>query len=189
MPSLRVTLFLLLLLLPAVAAAQSDVIEARFWKGSTSVDANPGKPMWRKARPVVFQHDWRGDELVGHRTMVRALWTADALWLLFGCAYDTLTISPDPQPTKETDRLWAISDVAEAFIAPNPADIMRYKEFQVSPAGQWIDLHIDRDTKNHDPAWSSGFRSVARIDAPTNTWWAEMAIPLKAFAEIGRAHV
>lgn len=175
-----VILSVLLLLLPATAAGD-DTIEARFWIGPTSLDARLDKPMWRKARPVMFQRDWRGDPLVGHETLVRALWTADELWLLFQCGYDNLTISQEPQTAKETDKLWAVSDVAEAFIAPNSGDIMRYKEFQVSPAGQWIDLHIDRDTKNHDAKWDSGFRSAARIDSSRNIWWAEMVIPLNAF--------
>ncbi len=167
-------------MLPILAAAQ-DNIEARFWNGKTSLDAHLNKPMWKRARPVSFQHDWRGDLLVGHETTVRALWTATDLWLLFGCTYDNLTISPEPQTAKETDRLWAVSDVAEAFIAPNPGDIMRYKEFQVSPAGQWVDLHIDRETNNHDAKWDSGFRTAARIISTSGIWWAEMAIPLKAF--------
>jgi len=170
-----------LFLFGAALAVAGDTIEARLWIAPTTLDARLVKPMWKKARPVTFRHDWRGDALVGHETTVRALWTADELWLLFQCGYDNLTISQDPQAAKETDKLWDISDVAEAFIAPNPGDIMRYKEFQVSPVGQWIDLHIDRETKNHDATWHSGFRSVARIDAPGNTWWAEMAIPLKAF--------
>ncbi len=176
------------LLLPGASGAQRDVktqdtIEAMFWKGEATLDGRPDKLMWKKARPIAFQHDWRGDLLVGNLTTVRSVWTTDALWLLFSCAYDSLTISPDPQAEKETDRLWAISDVAEVFIAANPGDLMRYKEFQVSPMGQWIDLHIDREAspKNHDAKWDSGFRSIARIDSGGQTWWAEIAIPLKAF--------
>lgn len=177
-----IALFFLFAPTPGKEKPPKDSIEAPFWKGPTALDARADKPMWRHSRPVVFQHDWRGDPLVGNQTTVRALWTADELWLLFGCGYEALTISPQPQTSRETDRLWAISDVAEAFIAPNPGDILRYKEFQVSPAGEWVDLHIDRETKKHDVKWDSGFRTAARIDAGNQTWWGEMAIPLKAFA-------
>ena len=181
----RRLLFLVLLLSgPCVfgqKATTTDTIEARFWSGKPTLDARPDKPLWRKARPVIFQHDVNGDPLVNHLTVVRAAWTADELWLLYACSYDTLTIGPDPQTSKETNRLWEVSDVAEVFIAPNPGDILRYKEFQVSPAGQWVDLEIDREAKKYDATWNSGFRSATRIDSARRVWWAEMAIPLRAF--------
>ena len=159
----------------------TDTIEALYWSGPVELDARPDKPIWRKTRPIAFQHDWRGDPLVGNMTVVRAAWTDEDLWLLFTCVYDTLKVGPDPQTTRETERLWTVSDVAEVFIAPNPGDLMRYREFQVSPMGQWIDLSIDRDSKSHDTKWDSGFRSVARVDSGSQTWVAELAIPLKAF--------
>jgi hypothetical protein len=184
--SLILQLVLICLLVPGLAVAQkrqqhTDTIQARFWNGPTSLDARPDKPMWRKARPITFQHNNMGEELVGHFTTVRAVWTKDELWLLFSCGYDNITIGPGAQTAKETSELWDRSDVAEAFIAPNPGDIMRYKEFQVSPAGEWVDLHIDRETANHDASWDSGYRVAARIDSGSQTWWGEMAIPLKSF--------
>lgn len=161
---------------------QTDLIQAPFYKGATSLEARPEHAMWKKAGSVTFQHDALGDSLVDHRTTVRALWTADTLWLLFSCNYDQkLTIGKDAQTAKETNKLWEMSDVAEAFIAPNPAEMTRYKEFQLSPVGQWVDLDIDATTKNHDASWDSGFRSAARIDEGDHVWYALMAIPLKAF--------
>lgn len=177
---MRFVIAFLLLLLPALAVAQ-NIIEARFWDKEAALDGRPDKRMWKKAHAVFFQHDWRGDPLVGHETTVRARWTADTLWLLFQCGFDELTISANPRSSKETERLSAISDVAEVFIAPSPGDVLRYKAFQVSPVGQWVDLHVDRETESHDATWDSGFRSVVHIDSGSSTWWVEMAIPLKAF--------
>lgn len=137
--------------------------------------------MWKNAMPVFFQHDTNGDPYVGNATTVRAVWTSDTLWLLFSCAFDQLTISPNPRSDIETNRLWTLSDVAEAFIAPVPADVMRYREFEVSPVGEWVDLAIDRANNKYDAAWNSGFRVAARIDSGNQTWWTVMAIPLKAF--------
>lgn len=183
-PAMSLRLLAVFVLAPMVVFSQSrssDTIQARFYAGAAELNARPDKLIWKKVRPVMFQHDWRGDALVGHATTVRAAWTATELWLLFSCSYDALRIGTDPQTSKETDKLWSLSDVAEAFIAPNPADVMRYKEFQVSPAGEWVDLHIDRESKSHDVKWDSGFRSAAWVDNANQTWWAEMAIPLKAF--------
>ena len=173
--------FVIAFLLLSVTAPAQDIIEARFWKKEATLGGRPNKRMWKKARPVVFQHDWRGDPLVGHKTTVRALWTAEELWLLIQCAFDTVTISPNPRTAKETEQLSTISDVVQVFIAPNPGDLLRYKAFQVSPVGQWIDLHVDRETDKYDATWNSGFRSVARIDNSNHMWWTELAIPLKAF--------
>jgi hypothetical protein len=187
MRTLALCCLIAFMLLPSVSSAQrdpkqTDVIQATFYSGPTLYEPRPEHPMWKKAGSVTFQHDVNGDPLVDHRTTVRALWTSDTLWLLFACGYDDkLTIGPDAQSAKETNKLWEVSDVAEAFIAPNPDDITRYKEFQVSPAGQWVDLDINWTTKNHDPSWDSGFRSGARIDQGKHIWYALMAIPLKAF--------
>ena len=175
---MRFVIVFLLLLVPASA---QDIVEARFWKKEVTPGARPKKGMWKKARPVAFQHDWRGDPLVGHRTIIRARWTTEKLWLLIQCAFDTLTISPDPRTAKETEQLPSISDVVQVFIAPDPDDILRYKAFQVIPVGQWMDLHIDRETDKYDAAWNSGVRSRASIDNSSHMWWAELAIPLKAF--------
>lgn len=183
---IRSLVALLLLGAPFLARAQKeknvDTIQALFYSGKTALDARPDNPMWKKAKAVKFQHDVNGDPLVDHATTVRALWTAGELWLFYDCSYDNkLTIGPEPQTQKETDKLWEVSDVAEAFIAPNPDDVMHYKEFEVSPAGQWVDLDIDRVNKKHDATWDSGFRSAAYIDSVKKVWYAVMAIPLKAF--------
>jgi hypothetical protein len=184
--AILLTALVLILLVPLPGVAQGkkpadDTIEAPFWTGATALDPRPDLPMWKKAVPVSFQHDYNGDPYVDHLTTVRAVWTPDTLWLLFSCGFDRLTISPNARADIETDKLWNLSDVAEAFIAPNPADVMRYREFEVSPSGEWVDLAVDRAANKYDLNWNSGFRVAARIDNPRETWWAVMAIPLAAF--------
>ena len=56
-----------------------------------------------------------------------------------------LYVKPDPVTTADTNKLWDW-DVAEAFIGTDFEDIKKYKEFQVSPQGEWVDLAIDRGT-------------------------------------------
>jgi hypothetical protein len=73
-------------------------------------------------------------------------------------------------------------DVAEAFIGSDFENIKKYKEFQVSPQGEWVDLDIDRGAgaKQIGEAWNSGFEVKARIDADKKTWYGEMKIPFAA---------
>lgn len=158
-----------------------DTIEVIYWDGPTDLRPDAHLPMWSGAPPVLFRNDCFGAPQDDHVTGVRAVWTARELWLLFECAYENLTIWPAARADIETERLWEKSDVAEAFVGPDPADILRYKEFQVSPAGEWVDLAIDRVIVKHDWTWDSGFKVAARVEDACRTWWAVMAIPLDSF--------
>jgi len=102
-----------------------------------------------------------------------------------------LNLKPDPDPAKETPQLWNW-DVAEAFIGSDFEHIGRYKEFQVSPQSEWVDLDIDRDNQKGQAgmSWNSGYTVKGRIDAQAKIWYGEMRIPFTAIdarpAEKGR---
>jgi len=67
-------------------------------------------------------------------------------------------------------------DVAEAFLQPDGSDLRRYKEFEVSPNGFWIDLDIAPGEK-HD--LKSGLKRRMVLDEGKKIWTAELAIPMK----------
>ena len=117
----------------------------------------------------------------GHRTEIRSRWTDGNLYFLFICPYEKLNLKPDPVTNAETNHLWDW-DVAEVFIGTDFQHIRRYKEFEVSPQGEWVDLDIDRDFVQADNGvkWNSGFANKARIDAAKKIWYAEMRIPFAA---------
>jgi hypothetical protein len=81
----------------------------------------------------------------------------------------------------ETFGLWNW-DVAELFISSDFQNIRRYKEFEVSPQREWIDLDINLDLPDHTVGWTwnSGFQVAARIDPKTKIWYGSMRIPLAA---------
>ena len=64
----------------------------------------------------------------------------------------------------------------------NFADIKHYKEFEVSPQGEWIDLDVNLRNPHHEDGWrwNSGFEVVGRIDSQKYIWYAAMRIPLAA---------
>jgi hypothetical protein len=72
--------------------------------------------------------------------------------------------------------------VAEVFIGSDFKNFRRYKEFEISPQGEWIDLDINLDAPRHEDrwVWNSGFQSSARIDQAANTWYGFMRIPYAA---------
>lgn len=120
-----------------------------------------------------------GDPVAGHRTEIRSRWTDKNFYVLFLCPYETLHLKADPTTTAETNRLWNW-DVAEVFVGADFGNIKRYKEFQVSPQGEWVDLDIDRDAPKPEGGWTwnSGFEVKARVDQRKKVWYGEMRIPL-----------
>jgi hypothetical protein len=172
--------FVLLAVL-AVTTNGPSVLESSFAPRDFELDPDPASGEWREAPRVVADHDMSGQPISGPPTEIRSRWTKEHLYLLYICPYDVLNVTPNPTLTEETPRLWNW-DVAEAFIGSDFDRITRYKEFQVSPQGEWIDLDIDRaDPKRQQSMqWSSGFSVKARVDAQAKIWYAVMRIPFRA---------
>ena len=68
------------------------------------------------------------------------------------------------------------------FIGSDFQDISRYKEFEISPQNEWIDLDINLHTPHHEEGWkwNSGFEHASRIDEKKHIWYAAMRIPFAA---------
>lgn len=107
-----------------------------------------------------------------------AQWTPDNLYFLFICPYHELNLKPAPDVREETFKLWNW-DVAEVFIGSDFRNIRRYKEFEVSPQGEWVDLDIDLDSPRPEDGWiwKSGLEAAARIDPVRKLWYGFMRIP------------
>lgn len=172
------------LMIAGLACAQApDPAEFRSLYASHDVplDADPHAPFWQSAAPVFADLDNYGHPVPHHRTEIRSRWTQRNLYLLFVCPYDELHLRPQPTTTTETNGLWNW-DVAELFIGSDWQNIRRYKEFEVSPQAEWVDLDINLDLPDHTAGWTwnSGFHVAARIDASSKVWYAAMVIPLSS---------
>jgi hypothetical protein len=150
---------------------------ARDFKLSLDPSAKP----WRLATPVVTDKGPVNEPEPAHRTEIRSVWSNSTLYLLFVCPYEELYLIEHPSTTTETNRLWE-HDVTEVFIGSDFKNINRYKEIQVSPQGEWVDLDIDREHPLPEGGWrwNSGFKVAARIDHARKIWYGAMAIPFKA---------
>jgi hypothetical protein len=156
----------------------SSRIESKQAPHDVSADINPNSAFWRGVPAVFAERNPGGDIAPGYRMEVRSRWTRDYLYFLFICPYAQLYLKPDPRTDVETNELWNW-DVAEVFIGSDFQDIRRYREFEVSPQGEWVDLDIDlnRGQDFHDWMWNSGFKVSARIDPATHRWYGLMKIP------------
>jgi len=174
-------MFALILLAVLLAADTPAVLESAYAEQDFELSADASRRQWQDAPRVVIDRDYLGQPLVGPPTEVRSRWTNEHLYLLYVCPYDELNLKPEPPSTAETPRLWNW-DVAEAFIGSDEERISRYKEFQVSPRGEWVDLDIDRqDPKGQaGMTWDSGYAVRGRIDAVSKVWVGEMRIPFRA---------
>jgi len=163
------------------ALAAQPTIKSIWAETDVTLDTNPASIFWRAALSVYMDSDAHGNPDPNYRTEVRTRWTKQNLYFLFICPYEQLNLKPDPHTATETNQLWNW-DVAEVFIGDDFKDIKRYKEFEVSPQGEWVDLDIDLHKPHHEDGWTwnSGFQVSARIDRASYVWYGAMKIPYSA---------
>jgi hypothetical protein len=142
---------------------------------------DPNLLFWREARSVFAERGNFGEFRERHRTEIRSRWTENSLYFLFICPYENLHLNPDPQTVTETFGLWN-RDVAEVFIGSDFENIRRYKEFEISPQGEWVDLDIDLANPRHEDGWvwKSDLAAAACIDSVAKIWYGAMRIPFPA---------
>jgi hypothetical protein len=173
----------LALIFMAVFLAAADApapMESAYADRDFELSADPNSREWKDAPRIVIDRDYQGNP-IGPPTQVRSRWTREYLYLLYVCPYEELNLKPEPPSSEETPRLWNW-DVGEAFIGSDFENISRYKELQVSPRGEWVDLDIDRkDPKGQGGMkWNSGYTVRGRIDEASKIWYGEMRIPFGA---------
>jgi hypothetical protein len=178
---------------PRIAVAGISKSTSYRAKADFQLTADPLSQEWKDVRGVAFEHGRYGEQVPGYATEVRSRWTEKNLYFLFTCHYKDFNLKPGPPAVGETNELWNW-DVAEAFIGSDFKNIRSYKEFEVSPRGEWVDLSIDLSLgakDSNDWRWNSGFANMTRIDEQHKVWYAEMRIPMSSIAawkpEAGRA--
>ncbi len=183
MDTLAATLLVLLCTVTTGQASDKTTIEAIESSADVSLHTDPASSFWSAARSVYLEKDKQGTPIPRFRSEVRARWTKNNLYFLFICPYDELHVKTTRVVTRETNELWNW-DVAEVFIGSDFHDVKHYREFEVSPQGEWVDLDIDLNKPHHEDGWTwnSGFVVTARIDATNHRWYAAMRIPLSAIA-------
>ena len=174
-------LLLYLALLTSMLVAQEDVLRVPRAARDEAPTANPESELWKAVPAVRIATGRFGEAIEGSWTEVKARWTPRYLSVLWVNHYEELTMKLGPTAAKETWSLWDF-DVAEIFIGGDAQYPRRYKEFQISPAGEWVDLDVDRDRKGLevDWRWDSGFRFKSVMQPERKVWIGEMQIPWKA---------
>ena len=166
---------------PILMAADPAVMESTRAREDVAPSTDVTNAFWSGAGVVYAEKAPYGKDQPRYRTEVRSRWTEKNLYFLFVCPYEALNLKPSPSTSTETFQLWDW-DVAEVFIGSDFRNIGRYKEFEISPQGEWVDLDIDVSKPHHEDGWTwnSGFTVAARIDPARKIWYGAMRIPFSA---------
>lgn len=164
---------------PCTASNPPAALTAQFSKFTGELSTDPRAAMWRKAQSATIVKDCsRQLDYPKLKTEVKTFWTATDLYFLFICPYETLNLFLPADPSKPRVKLWD-RDVVEIFLGDDWKNIRHYREFEIAPTGDWIDLAIDLDRKG-DRSWRSGWKTAARIDEKAHIWYAAAKIPLQS---------
>ncbi len=133
----------------------------------------PQKAAWATAPAVSFCADWRGEHRDPEReTSVQLLWSSEHLFFRYACRYREIFAYTGGNSRR--DKLW-LRDVAEVFIHPGSDAPRHYREFEISPNGDWLDLDITPDGKS---VLFCDLKSRVVVDPAHHIWTAELAIPM-----------
>ena len=165
----------------------APVLRARRTTRDFVPDADPSRELWQTVEPVTVDCDsGDGSAIQDVSTKVRALWSKEFLYLRFDCPFTKLTTFDAGKQNGERAHfgqadasLWD-RDVVEAFIGSDADNIRSYKEFEVAPTNEKLDVGVN--LPKLDTTWASGFESAVRVDDLSKKWVCEMRVPLTALA-------
>jgi hypothetical protein len=142
------------------------------------MNTDPHSATWAKAASTWIAKDCSQEvDYPKLQTEVRAFWTSSDLYLLFICPYSELNLWLPADNSKDRLKLWD-RDVVEFFLGDDWQDIKVYKEFEIAPTGDWVDLAIDLNKDSYDAKWDSGWQRQGRIDERNHIWYAAARVPL-----------
>jgi len=147
------------------------------------LDTDPLSATWAHASSAEIQKDCSHQiDYPKLTTEVRGFWTDQDLYLLFICPYTELNLWLPADPSKDRLKLWD-RDVVEFFLGDDFTDIGRYREFEIAPTGDYVDLAIDYYKSSFDAKWNSGWERQGRIDERKHIWYAAARVPLRSVSE------
>jgi hypothetical protein len=177
---------LLLMPLAAIAYEACEVtmptasISVPYVAKAPELDTDPQSATWAHAASTWIEKDCSQKlDYPKLKTEVKAFWTDTDLYLLFVSPYTELNLWLPADNSKDRLKLWD-RDVVEFFLGSDWNDIKVYKEFEIAPTGDWVDLSIDLGKESYDAKWDSGWQRLGRIDEAKHVWYAAARVPLKS---------
>ena len=133
---------------------------------------------WRRASRIPLARQSRSGKAAKFRlTHADVLWSKNWFYVRFTCPYSKLTTFGG-DVDGERIGLWD-KDVVEAFIGTDTKHPRRYKEFELAPDGEHLDLTLDLPKK--DFKWNSEFE--VKVEVGDGVWHGMMRIPMRALSD------
>ncbi len=168
---------------PCVLSSSHDEFRIIHVTGRPKLSLDESSPQWADGAGQSLSKDcYRQIDYPETRTTIKAFWTDSDLYVFFRCPYSELNVFEPANHGAARVGLWD-RDVVEMFIGDDWKNTGHYREFEVAPTGDWIDLAIDLDRKSSDQTWRSGWETLARVDEAQRVWYAAARIPLKAVSD------
>ena len=147
------------------------------------LNTDPNSATWSRAVSAWIEKDCSQQiDYPKLKTEVRGFWTDSDLYLLFVSPYSELNLWLPADNSKDRLKLWD-RDVVEFFLGDDWTDIKRYREFEIAPTGDWVDLAIDLNKESYNADWNSGWEHLGRIDEKNHIWYAAARVPLRSIGE------
>ena len=182
MASLDTVLAVLLSVIPTLAADVPHRSRASAPRKMFVCTLDPPSSFWSASRPGLHGQRSVREDRSRYRTEVRTRWTKDNLYFLFICPYEELNLKPYAEPAGRNQRTMELGR-GRGLHRLRFSDIKRYKEFEVSPQGEWVDLDIDLK-QAASRRWLDvefRFRSAgAKSTTHKHVWYGAMRIPFRA---------
>jgi hypothetical protein len=168
---------------PCVLNSSHDEFRILHVSGHPALSVDESSPLWSHKQGQSLSKDcYRQIDYPEAKTTIKAFWTDTDLYVFFRCPYKELNVFLPANHAEARMSLWD-RDVVEMFVGDDWQNTGHYREFEVAPTNDWIDLAIDLDRKSFDHTWRSGWETLAREDEPNKVWYAAARIPLKAISE------
>src|SRR5438105_6488176 len=165
---------------PCTVASPTATFTVPHVTHAPELNTDPHSATWSHAASTWIEKDCTHNiDYQKLKSEVRGFWTDSDLYLLFTCPYTKLNLWLPADNSKDRDKLWD-RDVVEFFLGDDWKDIKHYREFEIAPTGDWIDLAIDLNNNSYDPKWQSGWKPEGRIDEKNHVWYAAARVPLKS---------
>jgi hypothetical protein len=154
-----------------------EAVAARIGQVWPDLDFPPEKD-WHAATPIMFCRNWRGESSGPPReTEVRLLWSPQFFYARIRAHYQDLFVYAETNIRREN--LWQ-RDVAEIFLQTDTTRLKQYKEFEISPNGNWLDLAIAPEGASN---LLCPVKTNTIIDQKRRVWIAQLAIPMHCLTE------
>jgi hypothetical protein len=160
-----------------------EAFSVPYVSGTPELNTDPRSSTWSRASSTWIARDCTHQlDYPNLKTEVRGFWTDSDLYLLFVSPYTELNLWLPADNSKDRLKLWD-RDVVEFFLGDDWSDIKRYREFEIAPTGDWVDLAIDLNKDTYDAKWNSGWQRQGRIDEKNHIWYAAARVPLRSVTE------